>query len=136
MSKDKKFPIFGGLFDNESLNVSSEFRKAIVEAIRKSKYSREQIVQLIQILTGQSISKQMLDQTTSSKTEYRFPAEILHALCVITGSLEPLRVLARAIGCEVITPRERKELELMRLVNQKERIEKEIDRIKKELKEE
>lgn len=135
MSKNKKDLMYkpGGLFENGSLDVSDEFRKALTEAIKKSKYSREQIVTLIEMLTNQSISKHMLDQATSSKNGYRFPAEVLHAFCYITGSLEPIKILLKTIGCEVIEPEERKELELMKLIREKERIEKEIEKIKKEL---
>jgi len=122
----------GGLFENGCLDISNEFRKALTEAIRKSKYSREQIVSMIEMLTNQSISKHMLDQATSSKNGYRFPAEVLQAFCYVTGSLEPLRVLANSIGCEVIEPKEKKELELMKLIKEKERIEKEIEKLKKE----
>jgi hypothetical protein len=91
---------------------------------------------MIEILTGIKISKHILDQATSSKQEYRFSAEVLHALCVITGSLEPFRVLLNAIGCEVITAEESKELRLMRLIREKERLDKEIERLKRELDEE
>jgi cell division septum initiation protein DivIVA len=115
------------------LDVTEGFRKAISEAIKKSGYSREQVVELIEIMTNQRISKHMLDQATSSKKEYRFPAEVLHAFCVITGSLEPFRVLLRAIGCEVVDPAEEKALRLARLLKEKERIEREIEKLKREM---
>lgn len=132
MSRQGKVLIFrqGGLFERGSLDISESFRQAISEAIRKSKYSREQIVELIEVLTGIRISKHILDQATSSKKEYRFPAEVLHAFCIITGSLEPLRILINSIGCEVIEPEETKELKILRLMREKERIEKEIERLK------
>jgi len=135
MSKIEKKLIFkpGGLFERGSLDVSEAFRKAISEAIRRSQYSREQIVELIEILTNQRISKHILDQSTSSKQEYRIPAEVLHALCLITGSIEPFKVLLNSIGCEVLAPDEQRDLRLMRLMREKERIEKEIERIKKEI---
>ncbi|WP_028844706.1 hypothetical protein [Thermodesulfovibrio thiophilus] len=132
MSKDKNNLTFSqaGLFQRGSLDVSVEFRKALSDAIRKSNYSRDQIVEIIEILTKIRISKHMLDQTTSSKQEYRFPAEVLHALCFITGSLEPLKILLNSIGCEVLEPAEAKEFKLMRLMREKERIEREIERLK------
>jgi hypothetical protein len=133
MSKIEKKLIFkpGGLFERESLDVSEVFRKAVSEAIRRSQYSREQIVELIEILTNQTILKHIFGQSTSSKQEYRLPAEVLHALCLITGSIEPFKVLLNSIGCEVLAPKEQRDLRLMR---EKERIEKEIERIKKEVK--
>jgi len=134
MSKIDKKLIFkaGGLFERGSLDVSMEFRKAVSEAIRRSQYSREQIVEIIEILTGQRVSKHILDQSTSSKQEYRIPAEVLHAICVITGSLEPFRVLLSSIGCEVLDPEEQRELRLMRLMREKKRIEREIERLESE----
>lgn len=135
MSKIEKKLIFktGGLFERGSLDVSEAFRKAVSEAIRKSQYSRDQLVELIEILTNQRISKNILDQATSSKQEYRIPAEVLHALCLITGSIEPFKVLLNSICCEVLAPEEMRDLRLMRLMREKERIEKEIERIKKEV---
>ncbi|MDI6865796.1 hypothetical protein [Thermodesulfovibrio yellowstonii] len=137
MSKSRNSLIFqpSGLFVKGSLNLSGKFRQAISNAIKKSQYSREQIVEMIEVLTEIRISKHILDQSTSSKQEYRFPAEVLHALCLITGSLEPLRVLAGSIGCDVIEPEETRELKILRLQREKERIEREIERLKKELKE-
>ncbi len=134
MSKIEKKLIFrsGGLFDKGSLDVSEPFRKAVSEAIRKSRYSREQVVELIEILTNQRVSKHILDQSTSSKQEYRLPAEVLHAICLVTGSIEPFRILLNSIGCEVLEPEEQKELRLMRLMREKERIEREIERLRKE----
>ena len=138
MSKIEKKLIFktGGLFERGSLDVSEAFRKAVSEAIRKSQYSRDQLVELIEILTNQRISKHILDQATSSKQEYRIPAEVLHALCLITGSIEPFKVLLNSIGCEVLAPEEMRDLRLMRLMREKERIEKEIEKIKKEVEDE
>jgi cell division septum initiation protein DivIVA len=121
------------LIEKGSLDVAEGFRKAVSEAIKKSGYSREQVVELIEIMTNQRISKHMLDQATSSKKEYRFPAEVLHAFCVITGSLEPFRILLHAIGCEVVDPAEEKALKLARLLKEKEKIEREIEKIKREM---
>lgn len=138
MSKLKNSLIFqpSGLFIKGSLNVSKDFRQAVSEAIRRSQYSREQIVEMIDVLTGVRISKHILDQATSSKQEYRFPAEVLHAFCVVTGSIEPAKILMNSIGCEIIAPQESKELKLMRLMREKERIESEINRLKGEIDEE
>jgi cell division septum initiation protein DivIVA len=52
---------------------------------------------------------------------------------VITGSLDPFRVLLRAIGCEVVDPAEEKALRLARLLKEKERIEREIEKLKREM---
>jgi hypothetical protein len=134
MSKVEKKLTFKqeGLFQKGSLDVSEMFRSSVSEAIKKSQYSGEQIVEFIYILTNQKISKNVLDQATSSKQGYRLPAEILHALCIITGSIEPFKVLLGSIGCEVLAPDEHKDLKILRLIKEKERIEKEIERLKKE----
>jgi len=122
-----------GLFQRGYLNVSQKFRAIIAEAIKKSGYSREQIVEMIELLTGIRISKYILDQTISSKKEYRFPVEVLHVFCLITGSIEPFRLLLNSIGCEVLEPSESKELKLIRLMREKEKLEKQIEKIKKEI---
>lgn len=132
MSNNKKILTFRPqpLFEKNSLNVSHEFRQSISMAIKKSGYSREQIVEMIEVLTGIRISKYILDQATSSKQEYRFPAEVLPAFCFITGSLEPVKILMGSIGCEVLSPEEQRDLKLLRLIKEKERIEREIERLK------
>lgn len=122
----------GGLFQRGALDVSAEFRRALTEAVRRSEYSREQVVEMIEVLTGVRVTKVFFDQSTSKKLEYRFPAEVLHAFCLITGSLEPFRVLLQAIGCEVIGPEEAKELKLLRLQRQKEAIEREIEELRRQ----
>jgi len=134
MSKIKNVLTFKyeGLFDKGYLNVTKMFRKSLSDAIRRSQYSREQIVEMIEVLTGIRISKHILDQSLSSKSEYRFPAEVLHAFCLITGSLEPFKILLSSIGCEAIDPNESKDLEIMSLLKERERIDMEIRRLKGE----
>jgi hypothetical protein len=130
--KEKLTFDINGLFMKGSLDVSKAFRESMSQSIRQCKYSREEIVDLVEVLTNQRISKYILDQSTSSKVEYRIPAEILHAICFITGSLEPFRILLNSIGCEVLAPQEQRDLKLLRLMKEKERIEKEIEKLKKE----
>ena len=118
----------------EFKKVSLRFREALSRAIKKSSYSREEMVSLIHGLTGIRISKHYFDQMTApSKTDRRFPAELLPALCHITGDVEPLRILAEAIELEVIGKEESRQLRLFRLMKEKERIEREIESLKREL---
>lgn len=117
---------------HKDLKVSSRFRQAVSDAIRSSKYSRDGIVSLIYGLTGISISKQTFDQMTAqSKVERRIPAEVVPAICAITGDYTPIKILAEALGLEVVTEDENKELKLIRLIREKERLEREIEKLKR-----
>jgi len=117
---------------NRDLKVSAKFRQAITEAVKNSRYSRDEIVSLIYGLTGLKISKQYFDQMTAqSKLDRRIPAEILPALCYVTGDFTPLKVLAEAVGFELVNEEESRELKLLRLMKEKERIEREIAKLKR-----
>jgi hypothetical protein len=120
------------MLKNKDFKVSISFRQSVSEALRSCKYSRDEVVSLIYGLTGHKISKSVLDQMTApSKVEYRFPAEVLPAFCYITGSVEPLKVLAEAVGFEIVDEEESKDLKLLRLMKEKERIEREIAKLKR-----
>ena len=117
----------------KDFKISLKFRTAIADAIRKSRYSREEIVALIYGMTGLKVSKSILDQmTAASKVQYRFPAEVLPALCEITQDWEPLRILVEASGFEMVDQQEAKKLKIMRLEEEKRNIENEIERLKSE----
>jgi hypothetical protein len=62
--------------------------------------------------------------TAQSKVDRRFPAELLPALCYITGDTTPLRILADALDMELINDVESRDLKLLRLQKEKERLEK------------
>jgi hypothetical protein len=117
----------------KDLKVSLKFRSAIAESIRKSRYTREEIVALLYGMTGLKISKSILDQmTAASKVQYRFPAEILPALCEVTQDFEPLRILAESCGFEMVDQQDARKLKIMRLEEEKRNIEEEIERLKGE----
>jgi TPP-dependent indolepyruvate ferredoxin oxidoreductase alpha subunit len=84
-------------------------------------------------MTGLKISKSILDQmTAASKVQYRFPAEILPALCEVTQDFEPLRILAESCGFEMVDQQDARKLKIMRLEEEKRNIEEEIERLKGE----
>ncbi|KAA0257188.1 hypothetical protein FHQ18_11530 [Deferribacter autotrophicus] len=131
MSNKGKCLTSGSGVECGKFKISQRFREALSEAVRGSKYSREEIVSLLHGLTGHKITKQFFDQMTApSKINHRFPAELLPAFCFITGNIEPLKILIEAIGFEMVDEEESKELNLLRLMKEKERIEKEIEKLK------
>ncbi len=80
--------------DPGSLNISLRLREAISQALRRCKLSRSQVAAQMSKLTGNDISKTMLDAYTSASEEYhRFPAEWIPALVLVTGNEDVLRVL-------------------------------------------
>ncbi len=54
-------------------------------------------------LVGTEITKSQIDSWTAESKEYhRFPAEYLPAFCQVTGSREPLRIIAELIQCHLL----------------------------------
>ena len=137
--KDKHNPMStqAGLFDTElsegALDVSMAFRDALSRALRGSKDSRWQVAARISELSGREISKHILDKYTSSDEAHEMKCIHLPAFCVITGTFEPIEVLAEAMGCEVVGPEESKMVRLARLEAEIKRLELKKLRLKSEL---
>jgi len=86
-----------------SFDIDRQFREAISQALKCCSLSRYQVAARMSELTGQDISKSMLDSwTAESKENHRFPAIFLPALCEATGQTEPLKMLARLVGVFVL----------------------------------
>ncbi|MBI3584238.1 MAG: hypothetical protein HY096_09875 [Nitrospinae bacterium] len=115
-----------------SLDVDRRLRECLSDAMRSCKMSRYQIAARVSELLGRTVSKEMLDQYTSTKAEYRIPAVVLHALCFVLGIVEPFRILLNSIGCDVATSEESKYMKIAKLEAQKAEIDKEIEKIRKE----
>ena len=97
-------------------DLSLDLRLALVRAIKNCPLSRYDIAGRISELMGRDLTKSMLDKyTAESAEEHRIPAEIVPALCLVTGSYDPLRTLAAALNCYVAGPDESKELDITRL---------------------
>jgi hypothetical protein len=93
------------------LEVNLELLGAISHAIREAKQrglSRERIVDHMNaLLPGRGVSKRQLDAWTAISQEHKeFPARYLPAFCHATGCDLPLRVLAQAIGRDLVDARE------------------------------
>jgi hypothetical protein len=98
-----------------SLNDSSLVRSALVEAMRGSPLSREEIAERISLLSGSAVTVRRVNAFASeSRDDYRFPLELLRALCVAIGDFSPLRRIAEAAGFRLIDANEADLLELGR----------------------
>jgi len=86
-----------------SLDIDRLFRECVSEALKSCPLSRYQVAARMSELTGQDITKSMLDSwTAESKEQHRFPAIFLPAFCEATGSREPIRLLGQPIGAYVL----------------------------------
>jgi len=116
-------------------------RAELVSAVRRCPLSRYQIAARISELMKSDVSKIMLDKYTSKSADgHRFPAELIPAFCIVTGTLELLKVFAGPTGCSFAGPEETEELEIVRLEEleifrlrlEKERLERKIKNLTKE----
>jgi len=114
--------------ESGSMDIDRQFRAAISEALKNCPSSRWQVAARMSELTGQEITKAMLDSwTAESKEHHRFPAIVLPAFCEAVGSSEPLKILGHLVGVFVLPGPEALRAEIRRL-------EEEIDKKQQEKK--
>jgi len=85
-----------------SHDLSRKIRLWANEAIRLSPLSREQIADSMSALTGQTVTKTMLDCWTGASRANRFPAEFLPAFCIAAGNNHIMDQLAADMGARLI----------------------------------
>ena len=95
-----------------------ELSEAVAVAMKGCDLNRNQIAdhlngEIVASGAGKRVSVAMLNKYASpSDDTHSMPSHIIPAFCEITGSQEPMKVLADALGLSLAGPRER---ELMRL---------------------
>jgi hypothetical protein len=103
-----------------SLNIKVQLRESLAEGIKQYQGSRYAVAAKMSELTGQEITKSMLDSwTAESKEGHRFPAEYLAAFCFVTGYKKPLELMARMIDCYLLESEEALLTELGKIEKQK-----------------
>jgi hypothetical protein len=110
------------------LCVSARLQAAVREAIKAAPKSRETLADELSELTGQPISVHMVNNWTAESHPHRLPAELVPALCVATGSTEPLRVLAEAAGVFTLPGPDALRAEVQKLREEEQRITRERKR--------
>ena len=105
----------------------SEINAAVIEAIRESGLSRDQVVQYVNAQFGRTsdvlgadgkrpLSLHMLNNyLAESKSDSKIPLWLLEGICSATGSIKPIEVLARRHAAYVISDRELMETRLGKL---------------------
>lgn len=90
-----------------SLDYDAELRHLLSDALKRTPLSRYEVAARMSELTGQSISKEMLDAwTAESKTPWRFPFQFAAAFEVACDTTCLQDLLARKRGCRVLVGRE------------------------------
>jgi hypothetical protein len=107
-----------------NLNTGPRLKAAMREAIRKSPFSREIIVEHMKtaaivdgVCTGRgcTISMANLDAWCSESHVNLIPTSMLTIFCKVTGSIDPIRVIAAPLGGTVVDEKEAKLLAWARL---------------------
>ncbi|WP_321532304.1 hypothetical protein [uncultured Desulfuromonas sp.] len=81
------------------LNVTERLLDAIRKAIKQAPKSRESIADEMSALVYPiEVTANMISGWVADSHPHRFPAEFLPALCHVTGTTEPLQILADAAG--------------------------------------
>jgi hypothetical protein len=119
-------PIEAKEYQWEEYNI--EIAVAAKKAIRESGLSREQIVDAVNKFFGwplegegsgrdKRLTIHMLNNHLCKPAEYPMTVALIHAICRITSSLEPLVAMVAAEGCQVLTRDEAKLLALGKIDN-------------------
>lgn len=99
-----------------SFDIDRQFREAISSALKNCPLSRWQVAARMSELTGNEITKAMLDSwTAESKEAHRFPAIYLPAFCEAVGCSEPLMMLGKLVGVFVLPGPEALRAEIQRI---------------------
>lgn len=90
-------PIFNppiGTKTTLGVSVEQVFRELITRVLKESGKNRQMIAAELSALTGERITKRMLDDWLApSKGKVRFPASFIKALCEVTGDDRPARAV-------------------------------------------
>lgn len=90
-----------------SLDYATELRHVLSAALKSSPFSRYDIAARMSELTGQDISKPMLDAwTAESKTPWRFPFEYAAAFESACGTTALQELLGRKRGSRILVGEE------------------------------
>ncbi len=137
--------LFGGLeqpvLHSENappLDLDAELTAAVKKAIRLSGYSRDQVVDRINLClvdTGvKKVTKRMLNAWLApSQDEKRIPAHIVPAICWATRSMLPMEALAGSLAHDLVDSRDQEALAYGELAIHKQRLERQLRQMGKKL---
>jgi len=121
-------------FTDSSLDISREISNAISSSLKKAPISRYHVAARISELVGREITKTMLDNWSGESHErHRMPSDIVPAFCIATGSNELIEVLAEFTNGIFANGKDAKYLELAKVEARRDRLNKQIEELKKEI---
>lgn len=122
------------------LDVRAELLGAVGRALRLARHegqSRERVADgMSRCLPDlpHGLTRRQLDAWTAhSREHHEFPARFLPAFCQAAGSIEPLQVLAHALGYELVDARDRAALALGEKLVAHGRLSREVASLKRQL---
>jgi len=104
--------------------------------ITKSRYSREQMADLVTALLGRKLTAARLNDWLAPANRNRMPADVLVACCYILGDFEPLDILLAVVGRVTADKRDQAFADLGRIQLERESLKQQEDRARAILKRE
>lgn len=104
---------------------SARLMAAVKLAIKNAPMSRETLADKLTDLTGADITIHMINSYCSDAHPHRLPAEYLPALCHVTNSTEPIRILAELAGLYTLPAPDALRAEIQKLDEETKRLQKE-----------
>lgn len=106
-----------------SLDYATELRHVLTDALKRATRSRYEVAARMAELTGQQITKEMLDSwTAESKKPWRFPFEYAAAFEEATECICLQELLARKRGTRILIGKESLYAELGRIHHERRRL--------------
>ena len=135
----KRDPLTGDMFEIPSpvspmpgsLYFNRVIRRLLSDELKKTPLSREEVASRMSELTGENITKHMLDAWTAESREgWRFPLEYLPAFEVAVETTGLVAWIASVRGGKILIGKEAIDAEIGKLERWKEEASREIKRLK------
>lgn len=104
---------------------SARLMTAVKAAIKAAPKSRETIADELSHLTGSEVTVHMINSYCADSHPHRLPAELLPALCLTTGSAEPIRILAEISGLYTLPAPDALRAEIQKIEEETRKLQKE-----------
>ena len=118
----------------KSADIAVRIKRALVEDLRESKWSRAQIAERLSAEIRRSITEHHIDAfAADSKQGYRFPAEMIGPWIKVTGSRRLLDLICGDAGYHAADETERGLAELGRAQIQREKLDRQLEKLKGDL---
>ena len=115
-------------------DIAEEIKAVLNDSIKRCGLDRKVIASEMSTLTGQQISKSIIDHWTRDDNRQRFPIEFVTAFCQVTADQTLIHFINKAMNIKVMTEEERKIVEFVQMKRIRKRADERLEAIEREMK--